>query len=279
MTKDVNLPQTFYATVAFSGQSLGECFAESGLSIGQIKQCQKYGALWLQTPQGKWQRLRRYKKPLTKGQKLSLYYLPKLYCEPLLKAQLVADEGDYSIWYKPSGMLSQGTKFGDINTVYRYSELHLTPQRPAFLVHRLDKAAQGLQIIAHSKKAAKAFTQMFESRQLSKTYQAKVHAPKKPALSKTIKNTIDGKAAVSHWQLISFDEKKATALLEVNIETGRKHQIRKHLSAEGFAIVGDRLYSQPPFTEDLQLLAWHLAFTCPLTGKLKMYQAPIKITL
>ena len=62
--------------------------------------------------------------------------------------------------------------------------------------------------------------------------------------------------------------------LDVEIETGRKHQIRRHLSGVGFPVVGDRLYGSQqnnPKQPDLQLRAVTLAFTCPLTKQARRY--------
>ncbi len=54
----------------------------------------------------------------------------------------------------PYGMLSQGSKWSDHCTIARFAQQHLTPERPVFIVHRLDRAATGLILIAHSKKTS-----------------------------------------------------------------------------------------------------------------------------
>ena len=83
-----------------------------------------------------------------------------------------------------------------------------------------------------------------------------------------IDQPLDGKAAVSEVTLIETSADKRQSLLEVRIETGRKHQIRRHLAAIGHPVVGDRLYGNG---EDdgvnLQLTAFLLAFRCPVTGE------------
>ena len=55
---------------------------------------------------------------------------------------------------------------------------------------------------------------------------------------------IDGRTAVSHATKLEYDEKQNRSLLDVYIESGRKHQIRRHLSEAGYPVVGDRLYGK-----------------------------------
>ena len=77
---------------------------------------------------------------------------------------------------------------------------------------------------------------------------------------------LDGKASVSRVTTLSYDADSDTTELEVRIETGRKHQIRRHLSGIDHPIVGDRLYGTAD-SAGLQLTAVELAFHCPVTGR------------
>ncbi|MDH5182922.1 MAG: RNA pseudouridine synthase, partial [Gammaproteobacteria bacterium] len=147
---------------------------ECNLSRTLIKQAMQKGAAWY--TRGKHtQHLRRAKKLLQPGDTLHLYYDEKVINETVADAELIADEGDYSVWYKPYGMRSQGSRWGDHTTVHRWAESHLQPQRNAFLVHRLDRAASGLILIAHSKKMAATLSAMFKQRQIDKRYKVIVH--------------------------------------------------------------------------------------------------------
>lgn len=239
------------------------------LSKQQIKQAMQKGAVWLEA-KGPAKRLRRAKKVLGKGDQLYFYHDPKVLAAEIDAPQLIADEGEYSVWYKPHGVLSQGSKWGDHCTLYRWSETHLQPQRPAMLVHRLDRAATGLMLLGHSKKATALLAGMFENRQLTKVYRVKVHGDLS-ALNQpiTIDRSLEQKRSVSHVRCLESDGQ--CSLLEVTIETGRKHQIRQHLSGLGAPVVGDRLYGQTDDEEDLQLTAYRLAFECPLSGASRSY--------
>lgn len=277
---DSSQPQQYHLTVTDASVSAVELLAaESGLSKQQIKQIMHKGAVW--RSRGKQaQRIRRAKSKLNVGDELSLYLDAKVLAEVPAEPQLLADEGAYSVWYKPYGMRSQGSKWGDHCALYRWVELNLQPQRPAFLVHRLDRAATGLILIAHEKKAAAALVRLFEQRQIDKRYQAIVAGQFSSACGvwakkQTFDAPIDDKTAISHARCLAYDEKSNRSLLEVIIETGRKHQIRRHLADAGFAVIGDRLYGEASEDQiDLQLAASSLAFCCPVSGVEKHFELP-----
>ncbi len=132
------------------------------------------------------------------------------------------------------------------------------PLRPG-IVHRLDKGTSGLMIVALDQQAFDFFKRKFKERKIKKTYLARVWGcPKenagtiqtligkskadltKQSTSSSPAKLINPKKAITHWRLVKkFAD---SSLLEVNIETGRKHQIRVHLHSIGHPIVGDRKY-------------------------------------
>jgi len=246
----------------------------SGLSKSRIKQAMQKGAVWLTNKRGT-RRLRRMDRVMQAGDKLHLYYNEKILLKQVDPPKLLADEDSYSVWYKPYGMLSQGSKWGDHFAINRWSEQHLLPQRPAFIVHRLDRAATGLILIAHKKKMAAALSKLFQERALIKKYQVIVQGrfPEQDS-PLTIDADLDNRSALSHVHYMKYDSNKDRTLLEVRIETGRKHQIRRHLSGIGFPVVGDRMYGQGPDTEDLQLTACYLSFISPVNGEVREYRLP-----
>jgi len=242
------------------------------LSKQTIKQAMAKGAVWLTRGQ-QTQRLRRAKRLLNLQDTLHLYYNAEVLAIQPPQAILISDEQDYSVWYKPCGMLSQGSKWSDHCTITRWVAQHLKPERPAFIVHRLDRAATGLILVAHTKTATAALAKLFQQRTINKTYHAIVqgHFPSDPDVL-TLDTDIDDKHAVSHVRLIEYSQIRNCSLVQVEIETGRKHQIRKHLSEAGYSIVGDRLYSnEQEFDTDLQLTAVSLAFICPITHEPRHY--------
>ena len=213
------------------------------------------------------------------GDSLHIYYDETVLNQQAENAILIADEHLYSIWYKPYGMLSQGSKWGDHCTINRWAEKNLKPQRSAFIVHRLDRAATGLIIIAHQKKIAAYFSNLFQQRQINKRYQAIVHG-QFPEYNK-LDGEIGGKPALSHATALKYNELLDQSLLEISIETGRKHQIRRHLSEAGFPIVGDRLYGdmKNEGNKDLCLTSCYLSFNSPVNGENMVYMLPEKLML
>tara|TARA_B110000211_G_C14091965_1_gene559682 strand:- start:4639 stop:5484 length:846 start_codon:yes stop_codon:yes gene_type:complete len=234
------------------------------LSVSEIKKAIDKGALW--HSRGKTiQRCRRLKKSLAIGDKLHFYYDENVLSQIPTPATLIADMSDYSVWYKPYGMLSQGSKWSDHCTITRWAQKNLTPERAVFPVHRLDRAATGLILVAHSKKAARALSQMFEQHKLEKTYHIIVHGNQQQRPQpETVTLAIEGKPACSHFSHIAYDDKRDLSLVKVNIESGRKHQIRIHAASIGLPVVGDRLHGAQQSLADLQLCAVALHFTCPI---------------
>ncbi|MBT8118946.1 MAG: RNA pseudouridine synthase [Gammaproteobacteria bacterium] len=228
------------------------------------------GAVWLESSSGI-QRLRRAKKQLAENDTVHLYYDAAIQDTAPAAAELIDDQGDYSIWNKPYGMYSQGTRWGDHCTISRWAEQHLKPQRPAFPVHRLDRAASGLMILAHTKKMAQVFSGMFKKRKIQKQYRATVIGRLDDIdLPFSIESTIDDKPAMS--KILSLQQQDNNTTVVIEIETGRKHQIRRHLSAMGFPIVGDRLYGSDAPEDDLKLQAIYLKFNCPITDQVREYK-------
>ncbi len=243
----------------------------SGLSRQRIKRAMQCGAVWLGRGRSRPRRLRRADRLLQPGDQLHLYYDPQILATTPPSATLVADLDRYSVWDKPQGMWSQGSKWGDHCTIQRWAERHL--QRPAFIVHRLDRAARGLILIAHGKSTAAALAALFRDRQMEKHYRAWVHGRFAKG-EHTLSNPLEDRPAVSHVRHLTYLQEQDRTLLEIHIETGRKHQIRRHLQQSGHPIVGDRLYGNGGDEEDLQLEACRLAFVCPLDGERRCFELP-----
>ena len=245
----------------------------SGLSKGRVKSVMSKGAVWL-TRGKSTQRLRRATRKLQSGDELHLYYDEDVLAEVPAEPELIADVGDYSVWNKPFGLRSQGSKWGDHCTVTRWAEQHLQPERSAFVVHRLDRAANGLILVAHAKRTAAALSEIFTRRKIEKRYQAWVAGDfsEQPDPLR-VDGPLDGKTAISEFSFVQIDAGRS--LLDVRIATGRKHQIRRHLAELGYPVIGDRLYGTGEQDGvDLQLTAYLLAFRCPVAGEKVEYRLP-----
>ena len=265
-----------------------DCLAnQCQLSKRILKDCMTKGAVWLHRHGASHHQIkpiRRGSNLLSSGDNLYLYYNPYVLAETPPTPTLLHDHEHYSIWYKPHGMLSHGSKWGDHCSITRWVEQHHQPQRPSYLVHRLDRATSGIMLIAHNKKVAAHLCAQFENRQTDKRYHAIVEG-ELPAGEHTLTDSIDGKSAHSQVTRIAYDKDNDSSLVDVTIKTGRKHQIRRHLSRFGYPILGDILYnpdspsmvrlnnhkgsekSHKKLIKHLQLRAYYLAFTCPIYFK------------
>jgi tRNA pseudouridine32 synthase/23S rRNA pseudouridine746 synthase len=270
------LPGSFqhHIEIRIGGSPVEHLTDATGLSGRRIKQAMQKGAVWL-TREGRTTRLRRAGKSLQSDDVLHIYYSERVLAEVPPRPRLIADEGAYSVWHKPYGLRSQGSRWGDHCTIHRWAEMHLRPQRPAFVVHRLDRAATGLMLVAHRKRVATRLGELFQARAVEKRYRAVVHRVFPPTPQPVrIDTAVDGREACSHVTRLAGDPDLDRSLLEVVIETGRKHQIRIHLAGTGFPVVGDRLYGPGGDAEDLQLAASFLAFRCPVDDEEKRFQLP-----
>jgi len=245
----------------------------TGLSKQRIKFAMTQGAVWL-TRGSNTQRLRRAKRTLRAGDEVHLYYDAEILAEVPAEPTLIADVGGYSVWCKPYGLRSQGSKWGDHCTVMRWAERNLQPERPAFTVHRLDRAANGLILVAHSKKVAAALSKLFRERTVEKRYLAIVAGDFTPLPNPhRVEQPIDDKEAISEFSLQQVSNDGERSLVDVRIETGRKHQIRRHLAELGHPVIGDRLYGAGEKDGmDLQLTAYLLAFHCPVNDEQVEYR-------
>ncbi|WP_394200449.1 RluA family pseudouridine synthase [Shewanella waksmanii] len=243
------------------------------LSKQQVKQAMVKGAVWL--TRGKTTtRLRRTKRALQLGDELHIYYNSSVLQQQVDDAVLISDQQQFSVWYKPYAMLCQGSKWSDHTTINRYAELNLSPQRTANIIHRLDRAATGLVVIGHAKQATAAIAKQFELRHTDKIYQVIVEGqfPSQPI---TINSDVDGKSACSHARVLAYDSNQHRSLVEVKIDTGRKHQIRIHMASSGYPVVGDRQHGDATGDDDnLQLTACFLAFNSPVTGERLEFSLP-----
>jgi len=252
---------------------------ESGLSKQQIKNAMTKGAVWI-TRSKSTQRLRRAKRALQADDELHLYFDPAVLSESPQEPLLIDDQQSYSVWHKPYSLRSQGSKWGDHCTIGRWAEQHLEPERPAFTVHRLDRAATGLILIAHTKEMAATLAALFRNRQIEKRYIAVVLGNASTLTDPLrIDTPIDNRTAISDVSFTELSADKQRSLVRINIETGRKHQIRRHLAAIGHPIVGDRLHGSDTggHSKDLQLNACTLRFHCPIRNEIVEYHSPTNL--
>ena len=218
-----------------------------------------------------------------------------------LKAQkipieVIYEDADIIVVNKPKGMVvhpangnPDGTLVNAIMDICKDSLSGIGGEIRPGIVHRLDKDTSGLLIVAKNDMAHVKMSEQIKNHEVKKTYialvrgvikenEATIDMPigrsrtdrKKMAVAK------DGKNAVTHIKVLKRYDKYT--LLEINIETGRTHQIRVHLSHIGYPIIGDYTYSngKNEFGVEGQCLhAKSLEFKHPITKKEMKLEAPL----
>ena len=152
-----------------------------------------------------------------------------------------------------------------------------------YLVHRLDKDTSGLLVIAKSIDAARILGESFRNRNTEKRYFALVGGT--VSHEETIDDPLDGKEARTQLAPLSVykREDRSLTLLDVEIFTGRKHQIRRHLSLREHPILGDMVYGNPELNrwargnglKRLFLQSHDLLFPHPITGETVRFSLPL----
>lgn len=210
-----------------------------------------------------------------------------------LKAQdipldIIYEDEDIIVVNKPKGLVvhpangnPDGTLVNAIMAICKDSLSGIGGEIRPGIVHRLDKDTSGILIVAKNDKAHINLSEQIKNREVKKTYIALVRGviPENEAtinmpIGRSTKDrkkmavTKEGKQAVTHIKVLKRYD--GYTLLEVNIETGRTHQIRVHLSEIGYPVVGDMVYSngKNKFGVEGQCLhAKSLDFKHPVTGK------------
>ena len=164
------------------------------------------------------------------------------------------------------------------------------------IVHRLDVGTSGAMVVAKSQLAYDRLQADFRARRVKKIYQALVQGYLDPAAgtidapigrhpSRDFKMAVvaGGRPAITHYR--TLESLPRATLVELQLETGRTHQIRVHMQAIGHAIVGDPTYgANPLLAKELGLKrqwlhAVSLGFTHPVTGEQVSFQAPLAADL
>lgn len=244
---------------------------KTNLSKTRIKDCMHKGGVWIKGPGHKNTRLRRATAKIWPGQTLEIYYNAKLLAQIPEQPQLIFQTQWYSIWNKPAGVLAQGTRYTDHCALPRLTQIILNRKKELHPVHRLDREAQGLVLMAHNPTSAHTLGELFKNNQVLREYQVLVHGI--PLWeSHSAEQPLHGKTTLSKFVVVRKNEAAQTTLLCARIETGRTHQIRRHLAELGYPVVGDYRYGHEPRAgKKLQLLAQGLGFWCPWSKSQKQW--------
>jgi 23S rRNA pseudouridine1911/1915/1917 synthase len=201
---------------------------------------------------------------------------------------ILYEDSDILVIRKPEGLLTVATIDERERTAFAYLRNYLrerNPKQKLFIVHRLDKFASGILVFARSEKVQSTLQDVFRRHDIQRKYWAIVEgtvekdrgtlrsylAQDRSLRMHSTNDSRQGKVAVTHYRVLR--RLRDTTALEVTLETGRKNQIRAHLSEIGHPIVGDRAYgsTKNPLGR-LGLHAFYLGFNHPVKGTPQAFQ-------
>lgn len=204
---------------------------------------------------------------------------------------ILHEDTDVIVVEKPGGLLTIGTDRDKSRTVHTILNDYVRKGDPRsrhriYIVHRLDRETSGILILAKSESAKAILQERWQD--TDKRYLTVVHGTlivKEGTISSylaenrsyTVYSTPDptlGK--LSHTEYTVLKEAKGLSMLEIHLLTGRKHQIRVHLSEQGHPVVGDKKYGKGNVAHGaLALHARSLSFLHPTSGKRLVFETTI----
>jgi 23S rRNA pseudouridine1911/1915/1917 synthase len=222
--------------------------------------------------------------PLSPGDTLQLhlfkeveYDVPPTYGE----IDVLFEDNHLIVVNKPAGIDTHPNHPNETETLANLVAFHYQARGESSRVqhiHRLDHDTSGAIIFAKHPLSKAILDRLLTERQIKRTYNALVHGrlkQKKGTISEPIgrdrhhntrrRVSPSGQDAITHYKVLEF--KNPFTLVEVQLDTGRTHQIRVHMSHIGHPLVGDILYGGRPIFNRQALHAARISFPHPLTGE------------
>ncbi|MGL4411429.1 MAG: RluA family pseudouridine synthase [Bacteroidales bacterium] len=212
---------------------------------------------------------------------------------PVIKGlQIVYEDQAIIVIDKEEGVLSVATDTEKRDTAYSTLSNYVKAQDPRnriFVLHRLDRDTSGLMMFAKNQEVQEKMQRNWEQMVTERTYLAVVEGKieqregnvesylwenKKSMKMHSSKDPNEGEYAQTHYRCLRWSE--SFSLLQCKLDTGKKNQIRVHLSDIGHPIIGDKKYGSK--TNPIRRMALHaceLAFVHPVTGKELYFSTPI----
>lgn len=201
--------------------------------------------------------------------------------------RILYEDSDLVVIHKPTGLLSVSSNFEKGETAHALLREYYKPRRLQ-IVHRLDQDTSGVMLFALSPVAYEKLKKMFETHEIERSYTAIVEG--KVASSEgtwqsylyedeqyvvhSTENEEEGRLATTHFETKASN--KRYSWLVLNLETGRKNQIRVHCQDAGHPVVGDKKYgSHSNPIKRLCLHAHLLTFKHPVSHKLMRFESPV----
>lgn len=202
----------------------------------------------------------------------------------VLPFDILYEDDEILVVNKKAGLLTMANMYDNENTLYRLVREYASKNHfLIFIVHRLDKETSGIVMFAKSERMKMLYQDNWNELVKKRNYLALVEGivPKDGRIENYLyeeSNTFVhsskiGKKAITNYHIINSNDKYT--LLDINIETGRKNQIRVHMSEMGFPIVGDKKYGSK--IDPIHRLCLHanvLEVKHPITNEILHFETP-----
>lgn len=195
--------------------------------------------------------------------------------EFIFPLKVIFEDDHLAIIHKPAGILVSGNNFKTIANALpqNLNESNLEDATIPQPVHRLDYGTTGVLLVGKTASSIRALNKLFEDKEIKKTYYAITIGKMKKmnGIEGIINSEIDEKEAISHYKIVKSVESERFEflnLVKLTPQTGRRHQLRKHLSSIGNPILGDREYGIENLIlngKGIYLHAYSLSFFHPFT--------------
>ena len=204
------------------------------------------------------------------------------------KLRVFYEDNHIIVVEKPFNVLSQADSTKDIDMltiVKKYIKEKYNKPGNVYLglVHRLDRPVSGIMVFAKTSKAASRLSEQVRTHKFSKKYLAVVNGKlknedtfidylvKKENQDTVVTDKNHGKYAELYYKLLKYDKASNRSLIEIDLKTGRHHQIRVQFSSRGYPLCGDQRYGKKDKTQ-IALYAYSLSFYHPITKEIMEFK-------
>jgi 23S rRNA pseudouridine1911/1915/1917 synthase len=243
-------------------------------------------------------RIRRCSQTVSTGDSIEVF-VDNQPLEPMKLAEehILYRDQDLIVLDKPTGMVTQpapsryqGTVYAELQNLLR-SPVNKDHRPSIGMMQRLDRDTSGVMVFSIHQRAHKKMTEAFRGRDIDKVYWALISGvpqeeegkfcsllAKRRSTNLVVSVARGGKPAETRYRLLQTMDQ--VSLVEVQLITGRSHQIRAHFSEAGLPLLGDTAYGGPQMVGDLKiprqmLHSKELSFCHPVTGKQMIFTAPL----
>ena len=210
------------------------------------------------------------------------------------KLKVIFEDNHIIVVEKPVNIPSQGDKTGDIDMltiIKQYLKAKYNKPGNVYLglIHRLDRPVGGVMVFAKTSKAAARLSEQVRNKVFKKTYlvvaNGKFDKPsgtledylvknEKTNISKVVeRETKNSKLAILDYKTLKYDEEIDLSVFEINLHTGRHHQIRVQLSSRDHSIYGDQKYGGRGHGKQIALWAYKLEIEHPITKEKMLFKS------